>query len=157
MTDITAFPTITAVCDRGHQFSGAYKAGATIKAGQVVAYAFTGVSDTVHPHIKKITGSIVGVAAEDAATGDWFNVYEDGAVVNVANADDTTTIDAGAVVEGNDNAVGGTVSAKVNEATTGEGSTLIMNILGIALEDIAGGATGRVKIKIQATRDQFGG
>lgn len=151
MADIAKFPTITQVVDRGYQFSGPYKAGSTIKAGMVVAYARTGVTDTVHPHIKGTTGSIVGVAAEDAATGDWLNVYEDGAVCYLANADDTTVIDAGAVVEGNDNAVGGTISAAAGAATTAEGTELMADVVGVALEDIAGGATGLVKIRIGAT------
>jgi hypothetical protein len=146
MTDITAFPAITHVVDQGHQNGRAYKAGAAIKAGQVVAFARTGVTDVVHPHVKGTTGSVVGVAAYDIASGSWGMIYGDGAVVYVANADDTTGIDAGAPVEGNDNAVGGTVSAAAWEATvTGE---LYMDIVGIAVEDIAGNATGRVQIKI---------
>ena len=153
MTDISAFPTITQVCDRGHQNSGPYKAGATIKAGQVVAYARTGVTDTVHPHKKGTTSSIAGVAATDAATGTWFNVYTNGAVVYVANADSATAIGPGEVVEGNDNAVGGTVSAASGAATTS--GKIMMDILGYAVETIAGGDTGRVMIAIQATnRDQ---
>lgn len=156
MTDISAFPSITQVCDRGHQNSGPYTAGATIKAGMVVAYARTGVTDTVHPHKKGTTGSVVGVAAEDASTGDWLNVYEDGAVCYLANADDTTGIDAGAVVEGNDNAVGGTISAATGAATTAEASELMADVVGMALEDIAGGATGRVKIRIGATNRNQG-
>ncbi len=60
-------------------------------------------------------------------------------------------IDAGAVVEGNDNAVGGTISAATGSATTGEAEELMADVVGMALEDIAGGATGRVKIRIGAT------
>ena len=156
MTDISAFPTITQVCDQGHQFARAVKAGAAIKAGQVVAYADTGVSDTVHPHIKGTTASIAGVAAYDIASGSWGTVYLNGAIVYVANADDTTGIDAGAVVEGNDNAVGGTVSAAANAATTAEGEEYKNDILGYAIEDIAGGATGRVMINIGVTARSIG-
>ena len=148
MTDITAFPTITHVVDQGHQFSRAFKAGAAIKAGQVVAFARTGVTDVVHPHVKGTTGSIAGVAAYDIASGSWGNIFQDGAIVYIANADDTTGIDAGAPCEGNDNAVGGTVSAAAWEATVA--GELYMDILGIAVEDIAGGANGRVQIKICA-------
>jgi len=151
MTAIIAFPKITQVCDQGHRNSRAFKAGAAIKAGQVVAYARTGVTDVVHPHVKGTTGSIAGVAAYDIASGSWGNVYTNGAVVYLANADDTTIIDAGAVVEGNDNAIGGTVSAAAGAATTAEGTELFEDILGYAVEDIAGGSTGRVTINIQAT------
>ncbi len=146
MTDIATFPTITAVCDRGHRFSGSYKAGATIKAGMVVAFALTGVSETVHPAIKGTTGTVAGVAAEDASTGEWFTVYEDGAVVYVANADGTTGIDAGAIVEVNDNAVGGTVSAVATAGTSG--GEVSANVVGTVIEDIAGGSTGRMIIRI---------
>jgi hypothetical protein len=146
MTDISAFPTISHVVDQGHQNGRAYKAGAVIKAGMVVAFARTGVTDTVHPHVKGTTGSIAGVAAYDIASGSWGMIYGDGAVVYIANADDTTGIDAGAPVEGNDNAVGGTVTAAAWAATV-EGE-LYLDVLGFAVEDIAGNATGRVQIKI---------
>lgn len=150
MTDISTFPTITQVCDQGHRNSRAYKVGATaVKAGMVVAFAATGVTDTIIPALKGTTGSIAGVAANDAAVGAWVNVYEDGAVVYVANADSATGIEAGDIVEHNDNAVGGTVSTKVQATTPATGATLINDVLGYAVEAIAGGSTGRVKIAIQ--------
>lgn len=151
MADIGTFPTIYQVVDQGHQNCLTMTAGAAIKAGQVVAYAKTGVSKTVHPHIPGITASIVGVAMYDAASGAEVPVLTNGAVVYVANADDTTGIDAGALVGGNDNAVGGTVSAASTTATTVHGTEYAFDILGIALDDIAGDATGRVMIALQAT------
>ena len=156
MADITAFPTIYNVVKQGHHNARSFKAGATIKAGQVVAYARTGVSDTVHPAVKGTTGGIVGVASMDASTGDWFTVYINGSEVYVANADDTTAIDAGDLVEHNDNAVGGTVSAAVSAATTAEGQALYNDILGYATQDIAGGATGLVMIQTQTSRQNQG-
>lgn len=156
MTDITAFPTITQVCDQGHRNARAVKAGSAIKAGMVVAYADAGGSDTVVPHVKGTTASIAGVAMYDIASGSWGTAFLNGAIVYVANADDTTAIDAGAVVEGNDNAVGGTVSAAANAASTAEGEEFKIDILGYAIEDIAGGATGRVMINMQATARSIG-
>ncbi|MFA6364596.1 hypothetical protein [Methanoregula sp.] len=147
MTGITAFPTITQVCDQGHDKARAYKAGAAIKAGQVVAFALTGVTDTVHPAKKGVTGTVAGVALTDIASGSWGTVLKNGAIVYVANADDTTGIDAGAFVECNDNAVGGTVSAASQEVTSA--GELTGTVVGIAQEDIAGGATGRIEISIQ--------
>ena len=156
MADIGTFPTITQVCDQGHRNARAVKAGADIKAGMVVAYADTGVTDTVHPHIKGTTASIAGVAMYDIASGSWGTILTNGAIVYVANADDTTGIDAGAVVEGNDNAVGGTVSAAAYELTTAEGEEYKNDLLGYAIEDIAGGATGRVMINIGVTARNIG-
>ena len=147
MADITAFPTIYRVCDQGHRNARAVKAGAAIKAGQVVAYALTGVSDTVHPAKMGVTGTVAGVALYDIASGAWGTILTNGAIVYVANADDTTGIDAGAFVECNDNAVGGTVSA-ASQAETSAGE-LTGYIVGITQEDIAGGATGRIEISIQ--------
>lgn len=156
MADIGTFPTITQVCDQGHQFARAVKAGAAIKAGQVTAYADAGGSDTVVPHVKGTTASIAGVAAYDIASGSWGTVYLNGAIVYVANADDTTGIDAGAVIEGNDNAVGGTVSAAAYELTTAVGEEYKNDLLGYAIEDIAGGATGRVMINLGVTARSIG-
>jgi hypothetical protein len=151
MTDISAFPAITQVCDQGQRNSRAFKVGATaVKAGMAVAYAATGVDDVIVPALQGTTGSLVGVAANDAAIGAWVNVYIDGATVYVANADSATGIDAGDLVEYNDNAVGGTVSTKVQATTPATGTTLINNVLGYAVEDIAGGATGRVMIHLQS-------
>jgi hypothetical protein len=153
MSDISTFPTITQVCDQGQRNSRAYKVGATaVKAGMAVAFAASGDTDTIVPALQGTTGSVVGVAANDAAVGAWVNVYENGAVVYVANADSATGIDAGDLVEHNDNAVGGTVSTKVQGTTPVTGATLVNNVLGYAVDDIAGGATGRVMINIQAVQ-----
>ena len=157
MADITAFPTIYEVVSQGHHNARDIIAGAAIKAGQVVAYARTGVSNTVHPAVKGTTGGIAGVAAYDIASGARGTIYTNGAIVYVANADDTTAIDAGDLVEHNDNAVGGTVSALVGvAATTAAGEALYNDVLGYALDDIAGGATGRVMIQMQTSRQNQG-
>jgi hypothetical protein len=156
MADIGTFPTITQVCDQGHRNARAVKAGAAIKAGMVVAYADAGGSGTVVPHVKGTTASIAGVAASNIASGALGTVYLNGAIVYVANADDTTAIGDGAVVEGNDNAVGGTVSAAAYALTTAVDEELKNDLLGYAIEDIAGGATGRVMINIGVTSRNIG-
>jgi len=156
MADITAFPTIYQVVSQGHHNARDVIAGATIKAGQVVAYARTGVSNTVHPAVKGTTGGLAGVAAYDMASGDKGTIYTNGAICYLANADDGTALDAGDLLEHNDNAVGGTVSAVVAAATTAAGQALYNDIIGYALDDIAGGATGRVMIQMQTSRQTQG-
>jgi hypothetical protein len=156
MTAIGTFPKITQVCDQGHRNARAVKAGAAIKAGMVTAYADAGGSDTVVPHVKGTTASIAGVAAYDIASGAWGTIYLNGAIVYVANADDGTGIDAGAVVEGNENALGGTVSAAAYALTTAVDEEYKNDLLGYAIEDIAGGATGRVMINIGVTARNIG-
>jgi predicted RecA/RadA family phage recombinase len=147
MADITAFPTLTHIVDQGEDRCRRYKAGAAIKAGMVVAFEASGTSNQVVPAVRGTTGSVVGVAAKDAASGEMFNVYIDGAFVYCVNADDTTAIDAGAPLAVNDNAVGGTVSAAQGAAVaSGE---LVVEVVGVAQEDIAGGATGIMKIQTQ--------
>jgi hypothetical protein len=89
----------------------------------------------------------VGVALYDIASGSKGAILINGAVAEVANADDTTAINAGAFVECNDNAVGGTVSAASHTATSAGEKT--GNVVGYAIETIAGGDTGLIIISIQ--------
>jgi hypothetical protein len=141
MSDIAAFPTI------GPSFVGGptkrFIAGADIKANQVVAYAATGVSDTVEVYIVGAGQRPVGVAVFAAASGAPVTVAIDGAEIDVV---DTATIDAGDALEGNDNAVGGTVSV-ITE--TGSGSTATLHwMVAQAKEDIAGGGYGKAIVKV---------
>jgi len=146
MTDITAFPTIR---NPVRQLSGTetFTALAAVKPGQVVTGNATGVDYQVE---KCVAASLVtrpiGVAIGAAGAGEKVAVALPGSICELANADDTTGIDAWDDVITNDNAVGGTVSA------VSYGSTATQVIVGIALEDIAGGATGRVYILPQILR-----
>lgn len=153
MADISAFPTIRNVLvgDSGTVLNGI--AGETIKAGQVVGMAATGVSNTYVCMDQTAGERPIGVALHDAASAGRLAVASVGCIVNVAVADDTTGIDAGALVEVNDNAVKGTVSEFTPRADLG--STVIdasndttidgsANVIGFALEDIAGGSYGPV-------------
>jgi predicted RecA/RadA family phage recombinase len=138
MADISAFPTITPVeATDGDTFT--YTAGAAITAGMVVCFEATGVSRQV---IKCVAGAgtwPIGVAITSAASGAKVTVQTSG-YAYVANADDTTGIDAGDFLEMNDNAVGGTVNAA---AITASGATVTPHYcVGVAVEDIAGGGTG---------------
>ena len=140
MADISAFPTIQQVLYSGDNLQ-CFTAGATIKAGQVVAIHGTGVNMTVHPAVAGTTEAPLGVAIFGAASGAVVTVACQGCIAYVANADDTTGIDAGHFVIVNDNAVGGTVSVLVDTAST--------YVVGIALDDIAGAGTGRIMIQPQ--------
>lgn len=140
MADIGTFPEIKQVLHNdGPTFR--FIAGAAIKAGQVVAFAATGVSDTVHPAIAGTTAQPIGVAVLPAARDAPVTVALVGSIVTVANADDSTAIDAGEAVSDNDCAVGGTVSVA---ATTATGYSI-----GVTLDDIAGGKTGRIIVMPQ--------
>ncbi len=143
MADIAAFTSIRNVLHSGDNIQN-YIAGADIKAGQVVAIHGTGVSMTVHPAVKGTTAMPAGVALHDAASGDNVAVAGPDCIVYVANADDTTAIDAGHEVEDNDNAVGGTVSEIA--ANSGAATASYVYIVGTTVDDIAGAGTGRIRL-----------
>lgn len=149
MADIAAFP------DMGDNILIAgtniqrYKAGAAIKKGQAVAIHGTGVNETVHPAVKGTTASVEGVALADAEQGEYVSVAGPGCVVLMANADDTTAIDAGSGVEDNDNAVGGTISAL--PANSGSAIAAYANLVGVAIDDIPGDGVGRVRLLCSIT------
>lgn len=143
MTDITTFPTIKNVVEFGDNILPLV-AGEAITAGQAVGPAATGVSGSVVAMDATSGEWPIGVAVFTAASGAPISVASIGCVVYVANADDTTGIDAGDWVECNDNAVKGTVSTVVVAATGGATATLHLGVLGRAIDDIAGGGTGRI-------------
>ena len=145
MADIGTFPTIRQVINGGKNLPQ-FTATTAVKAGQVVAIHATGVSGAVDKSVKAAGSRSVGVAMYDAGAGANVAVLGYGTVAIVANADDTTAIDAGGYVETNDNTVGGTV----NEAdVAADGDTIGIthyDIIGIALDTIAGGGTGRILV-----------
>lgn len=137
MTDIAAFPVIKQVVEH-IGLSITLTATTAVKGGQVVEIDATGVSMAVNAAVAESGARPIGVAAFDADAGELVTVYMTGSVVYVANADDTTGIDAGDLLVANDNAVAGTVSA----STTG-----VNAVIGIALEDIAGAGIGRMLVQ----------
>jgi hypothetical protein len=143
MADIGAFPTIRNVLYSGKNI--VYLTATTaISAGMVVAPAALGASGAVIPHIKATTVQPIGVAIYDIGAGAVGAIALEGCVVYVANAESDVDIDAGDILEGNDNAVGGTVSAGalVDAGAVG----VIKNQIGIALDDILRSTTGRMLI-----------
>jgi hypothetical protein len=156
MTGISTFPTIQKVLvGKSGVIFDDLKAGETIKAGQVVAFAATGVSKTVVVVDATVGEYPIGVAIHDAASGELVTVAGPGCRVIVANADDTTGIDAGGLVEANSASAGGTVSEFTPRADLASTTIDATNdttidghayIVGRALEDIAGGKTGEILI-----------
>lgn len=147
MADISTFPTITNDALYVGDNIQSFTCGADIKVGMVVAFHGTGVSRTLHPAVKGTTGTIFGVALGNADSGDKVAVAGRGCIVEVANADASTGIDAGDPCEDNDNAVGGTVSAAT---LVDAGVVAVVKIIaGFAVDDIAGGATGLMEVAPQ--------
>jgi hypothetical protein len=145
MADIDAFPTIERVLhNNGPTWS--FTATTAVKRGQVVAIHATGVSGAVDPAVAASGAHSIGVAEYDAAAGAKVSVCLPGCICTVANADDTTGIDSGNRVESNDNAVGGTVSEVAEAAIAGAVGTNHLDVVGYALEDIAGGGTGKILV-----------
>jgi len=89
-------------------------AGSTILAGQVVAFAGTGVAWTVHPADGVSTAAVVGVALHGATTGDHVAVAGPGSVILVQNGDDTATLEAGDIVQAAATAALGCVTAETD-------------------------------------------
>lgn len=160
MGDVAAFPTIHQVVidDRGPMRTFTFTEAA--KAGMAVGFAATGVSNAVVPMDKTSGEQAIGISVYDVEAGDKGAVAMDGNICVVANADDTTDIDAGDQVMQDDNAVQGTVSAFTPRAdlasttidatndTTIDGSA---QIVGIALEDILGDGVGEILVKVGLT------
>lgn len=143
MTDISAFPTITNVVYSGNNFIS-LTATTAVTAGQLVAINATGVSMAVDKCVAAAGSMPIGVAVFSAAAGALVDVAGPGCIVYMANADDTTAIDAGSWVEFNDNTVGGTISAVAVSATGGATVTCHFGVVGVAMDDIDASGTGRV-------------
>lgn len=149
MTDISAFPTLPSandselISDQGPILT--FIASGTILVGQAVCYAATGVSMTVLASVAGANTKPVGVALDNVTNGEYVAVACAGCVVEMANADDTATIDAGHWVECNDNAVGGTIN-EIDFTAAGTTVTIKDQTIGMALDDIAASGTGRVLV-----------
>jgi len=145
MTDISVFPTIDNVLYYGKNVvTMECSLNNTIHAGQVVICSKDGPSRNVTPalHVNSSVGNSganVGVAIDDASSGEEARIALAQTMVMVANCDDTTAIDAGTWVEASSNTVGGTVIACVGGAYDSSESHYP---IGITFEDIAGGGTG---------------
>ncbi len=129
MADIAAFPTVRNVLVSGDNIL-TFTAGAAIKAGQVVAFNATGVSDTVQACAVGTTLGIVGVALYDAASGAKVAVAGPGCVAYVVNGIQATSWDAGTFLKAYGTTTTGTV-----EAAALTGGVAPLNIVGLAIEN----------------------
>lgn len=139
MADTDAFPEIKQVLHNDGNTYG-FTAGADILAGQVVAYATTGVSMTVVPAVAGTTAEPIGVAIIPAAKDAPVTVALVGSIATVCEGAGVA-IDAGDPVADDNNALGGCVKAAVTTATGYR--------IGIALEDIAANKTGKILVQPQ--------
>ena len=139
MADISAFPTIRDILWAGDNLQS-FTATEAVTAGQVVGFAATGVSLAVVPMDATSGEHAIGVAIYGQSAAGLVSVGVIGTICKVANADDTTTIDAGDLLGQDNNTVKGTVST-LDETTD---STTVANSdqVGIALQDIAGSGNG---------------
>jgi hypothetical protein len=143
MADITPFPTIRNVLFSGKNVQK-FTATSAISAGMVVSPAAAGASGAVIPAIKGTTIQPIGVAIYDIGAGALGAIAMDGCIVYVANAESNVDIDAGDVLEHNDNVVGGTVSTAAITVAGAVGA--IQHQIGIAMEPILRSTTGRMLI-----------
>ena len=143
MADITPFPTIRNVLYSGTNIA-LFTATSLIKAGMAVAFEATGVSDAVVPAIKGTTAQPIGVAMTNIAAGALGAIALDGCIVYVANAESDADIDAGDMLESNDNTVGGTVSSCPDVVVAAV--AVVKYTLGYAMEPILRSTTGRMMI-----------
>ena len=144
MADIAAWVAMRNVLCEGNNI-GKFTATSTIKAGMVVAFAALGLDMSVIPAIKATSGQPIGVALHDAAATSIVSVAMNGCIVNVQNAESNVDIEAGDMLEDNDNAVGGTVSTC---AVMDAGVVLVVKYqAGIALDAILRSETGRMLVQ----------
>lgn len=130
MAGITAYPAVEATVQGAFGADQSFEAAANILAGQVVKLNSSGKIEVA---TTPATEKIVGVALYDIPSGSLGAVRCSGVTV-CANGDAATAIAAGAAVSAG--TLGGVVAT-----STG-------TLLGIALEPIAGGATGKVLVSI---------
>ena len=128
MAAISAFPIIPDTIHGAFGTEVEYEASADIMAGQVVKVA----NGKIAPATAS-TDAFIGVALYDIPSGSIGAVRVVG-VVRVANNDASAAIAAGALVT-----VGS--ASGVATATTGK-------VLGVAIDAIAGGATGRIALAV---------
>jgi hypothetical protein len=138
MADIAAFPTVRSVLVSGDNIIS-YTAVAAVKAGQVVAFNATGVSDTVQACAVGTTLGIAGVAIYDAAAGAKVAVAGPGCVCNVVNGIQATSWDAGTFLKAYGTTTAGTVTLA---ALTGGVAPL--DIIGLAIENNTATTAGTV-------------
>ncbi len=115
-----------------------FKAASAILAGQIVAFAATGVSRTVAPATSSL-GAPIGVAAHSQATaGGDVTVLMQGCVCKIMLSADDGTADAGDWI--GVSTVAGTGIVRDPAIQAHDTIVGLQNAIGLALDDIAAGA-----------------
>jgi len=135
MSDISAFPTIRKVLHYGNPGPGGFVAGATIKAGMVLAIHGTGEDYIAWPAIDGTTAAVIGVALHDASAGDPIAIAPPGSIVTVATGTDDA-IDAGHWVVVDDNSAGGMV-IEMDPAIGSHSATVVDFFVGYTVKNSA--------------------
>lgn len=130
MAGISAYPAVEGTVQGAFGWDQSFEAAANILAGQVVKINSSGKIEVA---TTPATEKIIGVALYDIPSGS-IGAVRCGGVTVCANGDASVAITAGAAVSA------GTLGGVVATATG--------TLLGIALEPIAGGATGKVLVSI---------
>ncbi len=115
-----------------------FKAGSAILAGQIVGFADTGVSRSVVP-ATNATGSPIGVAAHNIASGARGTILMEGCVCKIELSADDGTADAGDWIGLSTVAGCGIVrdpAIQAHDTIVG-----LQNTIGQAIDDISAGAS----------------
>jgi hypothetical protein len=150
MTDVGTFPTINNVVYSMGITISMLTTGSSdvdIKPGMVLAIDATGVTDTVRAALAEAGERPFGVSITnaDVSTAERVSVMLSG-IAFVTNYDDTATVDAGAWMITNDNAVGGTVEEALITATAVATASLSDLTIGYLLDDMAASGNARLFI-----------
>lgn len=147
MADISTFPTRATLCSGDDSILASEKGpiqtftfAAATKTGQVVVYV-SGTSGSVTPAVGASTEVVAGVALYDVAAGAIGAVAMNGNIVKVTNFSTTVAITPGSWLITDDNSVKGTVGA-LSLTPSGTTDTLYMNVVGVAIEQIAASGSG---------------
>ena len=143
MADIASFPTMRDILESGDNIQD-FTAGAAITAGQVVAFAGTGVDKTVHPAVTGSTGTPVGVALYSVDSGAKVAVACRGCHCAVANGESDAAGDAGDPVAVYGTTTAGTV--KVAPIAASGATCTLHTIIGYLLEDMANSGTPVIEV-----------
>lgn len=146
MADISAFPsqsTLTTgdscLVQTPNGPARRFILAADVVAGQVVVFGST--DGEVTPSVGSLTEVVAGYVDCDGEDGDEILVYLAGNIIRVTNASTSSAIDMGVWLITDDNAVKGTVSP-VSLTPAGATAVQYLNVVGVALEDIAVSSSG---------------
>jgi hypothetical protein len=150
MTAITVFPAIRNVLYSGDNLismtPAPTNAAGVISAGMIVAHAAAGVSMTVGEARGNTPPFGVALYDSSGTAASRISIAGPGCVVYVANDDSTRLIDAGDYCLPSSTFNGAATSLAAGAIYGGSMNGFGASALGIFLDDVAGGGTGKVLI-----------